>query len=297
MDLSIIILNWNVRDLLRRCLESIFQNTSGISFEVLVVDNASADGSAEMVRNEFPQVKLMLNEGNFGFAKGNNVGLKQGRGDILLMLNPDTEVVGNCLALLCNFIRSHTDAGLVGAEFINEDGTHQPSVRRFPTVWDQSLIMLKLHNIFPRWKVFRRYFMTDAAAMQLQTVDQISGTFFGMPRRTFDEVGLLDERFFIWFEDVDYCRRVWQSEKKVYYVPSLKIRNRGGASFAQVMALAKQRMMNRSMAAYFKKWHTVPSWLVIQILRPISLGLAWCTGVFIYRGRPIEGVGSRQLKR
>lgn len=278
MDISVIILNWNVRDLLRRCLTSIYANTSGISFEVIVVDNASSDASADMVRAEFPQAMLIVNDQNFGFAKGNNIGVREASGDVVLLLNPDTELIGNTLCNLVAFLKRNPDAGLVGAEFLNPDGTHQPSVRRFPTLLDQSLILFKVHKLIPRLGVFKRYLARDLDVSRTQPVEQVSGTFFGMPRRTIEEVGLLDERFFIWFEDVDYCRRVWSSGKKVLYTPEIQIMNRGGASFSQVGTCKKQKMFNKSMAAYYKKWHGIAAWLAIEMLRPISLLLAWAAG-------------------
>lgn len=296
MEASIIILNWNVKDLLRRCLQSIVREMRDVTYEVIVVDNASGDGSVEMVRAEFPAVTLIVNGQNFGFAKGNNIGIRQATGDVVLLLNPDTELWGNALQKVVTFLQTHPEAGLVGAQFLNEDGSVQPSVRRFPTLLDQCLILLKLHNLFPRLGVLRRYFAHDLDTTKTQSVDQVSGTFFAIPRATLNAVGLLDERFFIWFEDVDYCRRVWQSGKEVWYTPDIKIRNRGGASFAQVVAFRKQRLLNRSMAQYFRKWHGLGAWFLIELLRPISLLLTLLVDVFIYRRQPIEGLGSRRLK-
>lgn len=296
MDLSVVILNWNVGHLLRRCLASLFSQTAGITFEVIVVDNASSDDSPEMVRQEFPQAILIANDHNFGFAKGNNIGIRRTCGNTILLLNPDTEISGNTLGGVVRFLRDHPEAGLVGAEFLNPDGTHQPSVRRFPTLADQSLILLKLHRLLPRLRIIRWYLAADLDPMKTQAVDQIPGAFFGMPRETIERVGLLDERFFIWFEDVDYCRRVWQSGKKVMYTPDIRITNQGGASFAQIASYKKQKMMNASMALYFRKWHSAAAWLVIQSLRPVSLLLAWFIGLTAYRHNPTGGFGSKRLK-
>lgn len=296
MDISVVIVNWNVKDLLRRCLQSIAHETREVSYEVIVVDNASTDGSVDMLRHEFPDVNVIVNGDNTGFAKGNNSGIRKTTGDVVLLLNPDTELMGNTLGHTVHFLRRRPDVGLLGAQFVNEDGSVQPSVRRFPTLADQCLILLKLHNVFPRLGALRRYFAYDMDTTRTQSVDQVSGTFFAIPRATLDAVGLLDERFFIWYEDVDYCRRVWQSGRRVWYSPDVKIRNRGGASFAQVVAFRKQRLLNRSMAQYFRKWHSVGAWLLIQTMRPCSLVLALLVDLLLYRRRSREGIGSKRLK-
>lgn len=296
MDISVVILNWNVKELLRRCLQSVSREAHNVTYEVIVVDNASADGSVEMVRTEFPQVRVIANDENSGFAKGNNIGIRKATGNVVLLLNPDTELVENVLGQVVDFLRARPEAGLVGAQFLNEDGSVQPSVRRFPTLLDQCLVLLKLHNSFPRLGVLRRYFAYDLDMTKTQKVDQVSGTFLAIPRATLDTVGLLDERFFIWYEDVDYCRRVWQSGRHVWYTPDIRIRNRGGASFAQVVAFRKQRMLNQSMAAYFRKWHSTGAWLVIELVRPFSLLLSVMVDILVYGHKAKEGRGSRRLK-
>lgn len=296
MDLSVVIVNWNVRDLLRRCLQSIFNNTTGISFEVFVMDNASADGSVEMVRSEFPSVSVIANNGNFGFARANNLAMQKSRGDFVLLLNPDTEMVGNSLGHLVGLARAHPDAGVVGCRFLNPDGTIQPSVRRLPRLLDHIMILLKLHHVFPNIRPIRRYLAADHDEAREQNVEQVSGTFMCVSRAVIRTVGLLDERFFIWYEDVDYCRRVVAAGFKVLYTPEISIINHGGKSFEQVVALKKQRMMNRSMAQYFRKHHSTTAWLIVQALRPISLIITWIIDRLVYRGRQISGISTEKFK-
>lgn len=297
MDLSVIIVNWNVSDLLKRCLWSIFQNTDGITFEVFVVDNASADDSVEMVRTEFPQVHLIANRENAGFARANNQGLERAVGAVVLLLNPDTEMVGNTLGALVRVAKEHESAGVIGGQFFNPDGTLQPSVRRFPKLLDHLMILLKLHHLFPGARALARYLATDLDPSAPQTVEQVSGTFMGITRAATKIVGVLDERFFIWYEDVDYCKRVRAAGLTVLYTPEIKIINHGGKSFAKVVALKKQKMMNRSMGQYFKKHHARMAWLVIQSLRPLSLVLTWWIDMLVYRGRPASGVSSEKFKK
>lgn len=296
MDLSIVIVNWNVRDLLRRCLQSIFDSTTGISFEVFVVDNASGDGSVDMVRSEFPAATVISNERNYGFARANNQAIQKSRGDFVLLLNPDTEMMGSTLGDLVRVARSHPGAGVIGCRFLNPDGTIQPSVRRFPRLIDQLVILLKLHHLFPNATLIRRYLAYDLDPAREQFVEQVSGTFMCLSRAAIRTVGLLDERFFIWYEDVDYCKRTIAAGLKVLYTPLVSITNHGGKSFAQVVALKKQRMMNKSMAQYFRKHHSTAAWLVVQMLRPLSLVITWMIDRIFYRGRATSGVSTEKFK-
>lgn len=296
MDLSVIIVNWNVRELLKRCLRSIYDSTRGISFEVFVIDNASSDKSVEMVSLEFPHATIIANEKNLGFARANNLAIEQCRGDLVLLLNPDTSVRGNALGEVVAFARRHPEAGVIGCKFLNPDGTHQPSVRRFPRLIDHAMMLLKLHHLFPNAQPLRRYLAVDIDPTRTQEVDQVSGTFMCISRAALNTIGFLDERFFIWYEDVDYCKRVKKSGMKVLYEPSISIVNQGGKSFAQVVALKKQRMMNKSMAQYFRKHHSIGAWLLVEALRPLSIALTWLIDLIVYRNRPTEGVGSKKLK-
>lgn len=274
-DVSIIIVNWNVRDLLRRCLRSVFEYTQGVSYEVFVVDNDSKDDSVEMIRREFPKVDLIDNDENLGFARANNQAISRTVGDYVLLLNPDAELVDDGISNLVAAARKHPEAGVVGGKILNPDRTVQESVRRFPTLCSQALIMLKIHNFFPLIGCLRRYFARDFDPSCEQAVDQVMGSFFLIPRRAIEIVGVLDERFFIWFEEVDYCRRVQRAGMKILYTPEAQIIHHGGESFAQVFALKKQKMFNDSLAKYMRKHRGRAAWAAIQALRPASVFLAW----------------------
>ncbi|PIP28998.1 hypothetical protein COX28_01540, partial [Candidatus Kuenenbacteria bacterium CG23_combo_of_CG06-09_8_20_14_all_39_39] len=145
MDLSIIIVNWHVRDLLKKCLISIYQHIQNINFEVFVVDNASLDGSLKMIQQEFPQVRLIANQRNTGFAYANNQALEQARGQNILLLNPDTELIDNSLEKIVRVFGQHNDWAVLGGKILNPDHSLQESIRRFPSLKDQLLIQLKLH--------------------------------------------------------------------------------------------------------------------------------------------------------
>ncbi|OGL72308.1 hypothetical protein A3D72_01400 [Candidatus Uhrbacteria bacterium RIFCSPHIGHO2_02_FULL_57_19] len=278
IDVSVIIVSWNTRELLGRCLKSLFEQTHGVSFEVFVVENASSDDSAEMVRSEFTQVNLIANDANLGFARANNQAIAEAKGECVLLLNPDTELIDDGISNLVAVARKHPEAGIVGGKILNPDRSIQASVRRFPTLCSQVLITLKFHHAFPDIPCLRRYFANDVNPESEQSADQVMGAFFLISRQALNIVGTLDERFFIWFEEVDYCKRVVNAGLKVLYTPVAQVVHHGGESFAQVFALKKQKMFNASLAKYMRKHFGRRAWLAIQILRPVSLLLAWFSG-------------------
>ncbi len=274
MQLSIIIVSWNVRDQLRRCLQSIYQYTANVSFEVWVVDNASADASADMVANEFPQVKLIRNSTNRGFGAANNQAYQQASGDYILFLNDDTEISDNIFfKLLEHFSTLPTTVAMLGCTLINPDQSIQPSVRRWPTWQDQTAILLKLHHLWPR--LVARYACEDFDYQREQPVDQIMGAFMLARRSALVKVGVFDEDYFVWFEEVDLQKRLWQAGYEVWYTPVVKCLHRRGQSFAQLRRPAAQAMFNRSLRTYFRKHHSGLAYGWISLLTPISLLLAY----------------------
>lgn len=280
MDLSIIIVNWRVRELVRRLLASILTHTSDITFEVFLIDNDSGDGTPEIIHAEFPQVQVIANTQNLGFAKACNQGISQSRGEFVLLLNPDTELFDNALAKLVTWMRSRREVGILGGKLLYPDRRLQPGVRRFPTFASQALIILKLHHLFPKLAPLRSYFARDFDYDREQEVDQVMGALFCIQREVIEKIGLLDEAFFIWFEEVDYCKRAKAAGFKVVYTPAVSVIHHGGQSFAQVFSLKKQQMFNRSLQTYMHKHHGFWPWLGISILSPVSLALAWVSQLF-----------------
>ncbi|MEK7211493.1 MAG: glycosyltransferase family 2 protein [Patescibacteria group bacterium] len=275
MDLSIIIVSHNGNELARDCLKSIFGNTHKISFEVFVVDNASVDGTPEMVRAEFPQVKLIQNKENSGFAKANNQAIKLAQGEFILLLNQDTRVLPEALSNMVGFMRAHPEAGGAGCRLINEKGETVQHVRRFPGIWEQAAIILKLPHFFSR--LLDKYLMADFdySKSEPQEVDSVRGSFFMIRREVLEKLGGLDERYFFWFEEVDYCRSAKAAGYKVMYNGAAECIDLVGQSVKKLGQYKKQRMFLESMVKYFRKWH--PGWRawLIEILRPIGLGLSW----------------------
>ncbi len=280
MDLSIIIVNWKVKDLLEKCLRSIFLQTKNISFEVFVVDNNSADGSVEMVREKFPQVNLTASAENLGFAKGNNLAIKKSRGRYVLFLNPDTEILDNALEKMIRFMDAHPECGIGGCKLLNSDLSLQPSVRAFPDLASQIFILLKIHNFLSHSKAIYRYLAGGFNYEKTQEVDQVMGAFMMIRREVIEKIGLLDETFWLWYEEVDFCKRAKEAGFKILYTPEARIIHLYGQSFKQALSVPKQKVLNRSLAYYFKKHGTKGEWAVIQLLRPISIMLAWLVQIF-----------------
>jgi GT2 family glycosyltransferase len=281
MDLSIVIVTWNNEREIGPCLRSVFSCAEGLKCEVYVVDNSSSDGTRKVietavdpgVRRDDVKIKTIWNDKNTGFAAAVNQGIQQSTGEYVLLLNPDTELMPGCLQPMLRYLRSHSDVGVSGGKILNTDGTLQGSVRRFPTAWDQAVILLKMHNFFP--KIVAKYFCEGFNYDVEQEVDQVRGAYFWVSRKLLDKIGPLDAKnFFIWFEEVDYCRRAKDAGFKVMYVPSSVARHEGGASFAQEPSLQKQRWLNKSMRNYFRKHGTALDVIVVTLLSPVSLGLA-----------------------
>ncbi len=252
-DLSVIIVNWNVRDLLRRCLHSILASLPACQLEIIVVDNGSTDGSPEMVRTEFPQVHLMANPDNRGFTAANNQGLAVARGRYVLLLNPDTEVVGDALETLVAFADAHPDVGVVGPQLLNPDGTVQSSRRRFPTLATALLESTWLQPYAPR-RLLARYYVLDRPDDEVQDVDWVTGAALMARREAVEQVGPLDEGFFMYSEELDWCRRFRAAGWRVIYLPTARIIHHEGKSSEQVLP-ARHIHFQTSKIRYFRKYH------------------------------------------
>ncbi|MBI5567361.1 MAG: glycosyltransferase family 2 protein [Chloroflexi bacterium] len=274
IDLSIVILNWNVRDLLERCLASI--RSSRYTLELIVVDNASTDDSVTMVRSQYPHVTVIANELNRGFTGGNNQGLAVAQGRYVLVLNPDTEMVDRALDRLVDYLEAEPEVGAVGPMLLNPDRSIQPSRRRFPTVLTGFFESTWLQSLVPRG-VLRRYYVEDVAASVVQDVDWLNGACTLFRREVFDRVGGYDEaNFFMYSEELDLCRRIKQAGWRIAYVPDAQVIHYDGKSSEQAVA-ARHIRFNTSKVRYFRKWHgrvvagTLRVWLLSQYVWQIGL--------------------------
>ncbi len=278
IDLSIIIVSWNVRELLRECLLSIQNSKQDLSYEIIVIDNASTDNTREMLEQDFPNLDVEYNKVNEGLAKPWNRAAEKSKGEYLLFLNDDTKIFDHVLDKCVTELKSDNNIGVLGCKIKNPDNSIQLSVRRFPTVWNQAVILSKLHNIFP--SLIRSYMMTDFDYNKSQNVDQVMGAFFLLPRTVFEKINGFDEEFFIWFEEVDVCRRVYDAGYVVRYFADASIIHYGGASFSQRRPLKLQKMFNKSLKIYFKKHHHKVAWIFISLACFKSLILAWVIDLF-----------------
>ena len=254
MRLSVCIVNWNTRDYLHECLTALFQHPpAGADMEVIVVDNASADGSASMAASEFPHVGLIGNSDNKGYAEGNNQALARATGDFLLLLNPDVVVHLDSLTNALLFMAQHPDAGALGCRLVGKDGETQRSVRGFPdpgpVLWDAA----GLSRLFPRSRLFGAYRLTYFDYDRVSEVDQPMGSFLLLTRAALDQVGLMDPQFPIFFNEVDWC---WRAKREqgfpIYYTPDAVVTHYGASSTRQVKA-AMVRESHRSLLRFYDK--------------------------------------------
>jgi len=230
-DLSIIIVNYNTRNILRQCLRSICLQDHGVSLEAVVVDNASSDGSAAMVRKEFPRVKILENERNLGFSAGNNRGLPVCEGEFVLLLNSDTLVLPGTLASVLTFARAHPESGILGCKLVRPNSELDWACRRgFPTPLVALFKFLGFHRLFPRSKLFGRYNITYKDPNLTYEVDSVVGAFMLISRGVLEQVGGLDENFFMYGEDLDLCFRAKKAGFRVHYLGQSQVIHIKGAS-------------------------------------------------------------------
>lgn len=265
-DISIIIVNWNVRDLLARCLTSVQRSIAGTGYrtEFIVVDNASSDGSVEMVRTTFPDVHLVTLDANHGYTGGVNAGLAVARGEFLVILNPDTEALDAAVPRLVDFLDSHPTVGAVGPALFYPNGARQPARRRFHPLPVLFFEDTPLDPLVRPWK--RRFFVTDRSPDTSQPVDWVVGAVIGVRREVIETVGGMDDEYFMYFEEVDWQRRMKDAGWSVWYVPDAVFRHHEGASSGQVVAQRHLRYA-RSRIRYAERWHgeQVAGWLALWL--------------------------------
>lgn len=274
LDVTVSIVNWNTRDYLRQCLTSVFEQDGQLSLEVNVVDNASADGSAEMVRSEFGnRVKLIAMPQNVGFAAAQNQSIRQARGRYVFLLNPDSYLVApDALRKMVEFMDANRDIGFLGPKVLNPDGTLQYSARRFPTMLAAGFRHTLLGRLFPNNAFVRRYLMTDWAHDRIADVDWLSGSALLARKEMIDQIGLLDERFYMYLEDVDWCRRAHEAGWRVVYFPDVSVVHKiGGASDQNPVEMIKEH--HRSMLRYFLKYNSKSPRILLLPLVLIGLWL------------------------
>ncbi len=278
LDLGIIIVNWNTRDYLQKCLETVFASEGDFTYKVVVVDNASSDGSVEMVREHFPQVCLIASEVNGGYPYGNNVGLRalgfRDAGDVdddapryALLLNPDTELPPDALYRMVKLMDERPEVGIAGPKLVLEDGSLDKACRRgFPTPAVSFYHFAGLAKLFPKNERFGRYNMTFADPDEEIEVDSVVGAYMQVRRECIDAVGLLDETFFMYGEDLDWAYRIKAAGWKVLYHPQVVVRHVKRA--ASRKSKKAQFEFWRAMLIFYRKHFrkTTPLWMHVLIL-------------------------------
>jgi N-acetylglucosaminyl-diphospho-decaprenol L-rhamnosyltransferase len=279
IDLSIVVLNWNVRDLLDRCLASLRSDHGAL--EIIVVDNASRDDSVAMVRAKYPQVTLIANAENRGFTGGNNQGIEAAHGRYVMVLNPDTEVLGDALDRLVAYLDGHPDVGAIGPQLLNPDRSIQSSRRRFPTLSTAFFESTWLQGIAPR-RVLTHYYMDDVPATTTHEVDWLNGACTVFRREVLERVGVYDaQNYFMYSEELDLCRRVKEAGWKIVYLPEAQVVHYVGQSSDQAAA-ARHIYFQTSKVHYFRKWHGA---CVADLLRAFLLSqYAWQIGLESVKG-------------
>jgi GT2 family glycosyltransferase len=231
MDLSILIVNWNSAHYLRPCLSSVYQETKGISFEVVVLDNASYDGSERLIKEEFPQAIFIQGTENLGFTKGNNFAYPYTCGRNLLLLNPDTEIRDAALTKMLAAFESLPGAGAIGCRLLNTDGSVQPSVHAFPTILNQLVDSDFLRQRFPRWRLWGMQGKSGTSSTPIE-VDAVGGACLMVKRDIFEQVGMLALDYVMFGDDLDLCYRIKKAGYKVYYTGQAEVVHHGGKSTA-----------------------------------------------------------------
>ncbi|MFT9495339.1 glycosyltransferase family 2 protein [Anaerosolibacter sp.] len=263
MDISIIIVNYNTKDLTLQTIQSVCKSKTQFAYEVIVVDNASTDDSIQAIRDEFPQITVIQNDKNLGFSKANNIGIKQATGRYILLLNSDTVVMEDTLELMVNFMDENKDVGASGCKVILPDGSLDKACKRsFPTPLNAIYNALKLDVLYPASKRFGQYNLTYLDNNKIHYIDCLVGAFMMVRREAIEQVGMLDEEFFMYGEDIDWCYRIKLAGWKIVYYPLVKIIHyKGGSSKKRNPKLIYE--FYRAMYLFYKKHYknTYP-WLV-----------------------------------
>lgn len=292
-DISIIIINWNTRDLLAECLESLYQTISGTSFDIWVVDNASTDDSVQMVQAKFPEVQLILNHDNVGFARANNQAMAASQGRTILLFNSDAVATPGAVASLLETIKAHPQAGIVGGHLLNPDGSFQASYSPFPNLWQEFLILSGLGRLlYGRWYPSRG----PQEVKGPQPVDYVEGACLLVRRGAFEQVGGLDEGYFMYAEEVDWCYSMRRAGWQVWYQPAARIIHHGGGS-SRNRRTQREADLYRSRVRFFRKHYGDTAAIALKLLIYILTAVKVITHGTLRllsgnrRGRAVVGIG------
>jgi len=296
VDLTVVMVSYNTKELLKRSLKSIYQNVKGISFEIVVVDNGSRDNSVRMIRNKFPQVKLIENRENLGFARANNQAIEQSRARYFLLFNPDSSFKASPPHKMIKFMDNHPQVGILGCKILNTDGTIQPSNASFPNLFTEFLRAFQLKKLIPgvrargkigeKWRgilgsTLKEYLRVYWDSETIREVDWVTGACLLARRKAIEEVGLLDENFFMYYEDADWCYRMRNKDWKTYYFPFFEVVHYVGKSDSR---FSPRTFIERhkSMYYYFRKHKGKKAVFLLRLFIFGGLALRWVGLLVIY---------------
>jgi len=288
MDLSVITVTWNSEELIGEQIRSVRSGVSTISYEQIIIDNASTDDTVTSMQREFVDLTIIANEENTGFSAANNQGVAVAEGDFLLFLNPDMRVEPGTLDTLVAWMKTHHNVGIMSPRLVDEHGAlHlEATPRRFPKLWEQLALILKVPHIFPR--LLDTYHMRGFDDTVQQEVDSVRGSFMLMRKSMIAQLGwAFDPRYFFWYEDVDICREAHRLGYKVMYTPMISCVDYVGQSFKKRATVWKQKVFTQSMLTYYKKWEPWYIWIWVALLRPVGICLAWMHDAIDRRSKKI----------
>jgi GT2 family glycosyltransferase len=287
IDVSIIIVSWNGKRFLLECLESLCAGSQAGNMDIIVVDNASTDGSQGAMNENFPSVKLIQNKTNLGFAKANNIGIRESRGRYICLINSDVKVLGNCIDRLYKYMEQHPSTGILGPKLLNPDLTLQTSCKKFPSLWNALCEAIGLHRILGRFRVFSGNEMRFFAHDSIQRVDAIAGAFLMVRRHAMEQVGLLDEDFFFYGEDIDWCKRFCSAGWEIVFFPEAEaIHYGGGSSSPGSRRLAIEQ--ETATMKYWKKHHGSAERVILFVIILVHHALRIVLKAFRYFIKPSE---------
>jgi hypothetical protein len=294
-DVSISIVNYHSTSLLLDCLESLYSAGGNASFEVIVVENGSNDGSAETIRAAYPQVRLIVLDANTGYTRPMNEGLRAGNGHFLMQLNPDTLVRPGLLDELLAFMEKHPEAGICTPKVLNRDGTLQRQCRRSAArPWDVITYFSGLARLFPRSRLFGRYLMTYQAGDELHEAEAVSGSCMLIRRTVIDQIGYLDELFFAYQEDADFCFRARKAGWKIFFVPAAQIIHFGGQGGSRVEPYRAIYHWHRSYFLYYRKHLAADYFFLVNWGMYALMGLKLGAALLVNFLRKEKIVGTRK---
>ncbi len=279
--ISIIIVSWNAKKYLEECLDSIINHSLPTDTEIIVVDNASSDGSPDTVRDAFPGVRLIRNDDNYGFAKANNIGIAASTGEYVFFINSDVVVKAGCFEKMISYMDGHQDIGVLGPRILGPNGAAQRSCMGFPSLWNSLCRALALDLIFPGMKLFGGEMMAYWPHDDIRSVDVINGCFWMVRRKALQAAGPLDERFFIYGEDIDWCKRFHDKGWEVVFYPEAEAVHYGGASSANA-PLKFFIEMQRADYQYWKKHHTALASTAFLFIRILHHAVRFAGGIASY---------------